>query len=635
MSQRTDPLGHTTKYQYNNLNQLTQITDPLQGITTLSYDLNGNLQTVQDARQQGTNNKTVYTYDNFDHLQTRTDPLTRQESYVFDQLGNLTSFTDRRGKVATYQYDGINRRTFAGYGTLPGPTYESTVNYTYDGGNRLSKVVDSTSGTITPVFDGLDRLTSETTPQGSVAYQYDNDSLLQTATVSGQPTVNYYFDNASRLYKVAQGSTVTLIGYDNGNRRNSLTLPNGIVLTYGYDIDSRINSMSYQLGTTSIGSLTYQYDSAGRRTQEGGSLAATGFPQAMSSATYDVANELTNWNGTTITTDANGNILNDGVAAYTWNARNQLITRASTSFQYDSVGRRTLNAAGNNLLYEGWNAGQELSGTTPVANRILGGIDEFFSRADSSGGYSPITDALGTVLALTTSSGNISTQYSYDPYGNATSNGGTSTNVSQYTGRDNDGNGPYFYRARYYDPQIGRFLSEDPFGFRGGINLYRYAADSPTRFSDPFGWDVTITLWPGAFGNGHVGVGVNTTDTVGFYPTNTSLCLVFGCSVPGQVGNDQDHHSGMSPDVIVIPTTPDQDASMQRAIDNWSGKYNLYGRNCASFVEYVLNAGGVSAPQDTVPKTLWHDLHQLHDTYPNMPVSVDNGPPIDLEPRFP
>jgi RHS repeat-associated protein len=489
LAQRTDPLGHTTKYQYNNLNQLTQITDPLQGITTIGYDPNGNLQTVQDARQQGTNNKTVYTYDNFDHLQTRKDPLTRQEAYVFDQLDNLTSFTDRRGKVATYQYDGINRATFAGYGTLPGPIYESTVNYYYDGGDRFTKVVDSTSGTITPVFDGLDRLTSETTPQGSVAYQYDNDSNLKIATVTGQTAVNYYYDNASRLYQVTQGSTNTLIGYDNANRRNSLTLPNGIVLTYGYDNDSRISSMSYQLGTTTaVGSLTYQYDPAGRRTQVGGSLAATAFPQAMSLAVYDVANELTNWNGTTITPDANGNILNDGVAAYTWNARNQLIARSSTGFQYDSFGRRTLNAAGNNLLYEGWNTGQELSGTTPVANRILGGIDEFFNRADSTGAYSPITNALGSVLAVTNSSGNITTQYSYDPYGNTTSNGGTSTNVFQYTGRENDGNGLYSYRARYYSPTFGRFLSEDPIGFGGGdMNLYAYVSDSPTAFADPSG----------------------------------------------------------------------------------------------------------------------------------------------------
>jgi len=490
---RTDPLGNTFRYQYNNLNQVTQITDPLQGITSFSYDPNGNLLTVQDARQQGTNNKTVYTYDSFDHLQTRTDQLSRQETYVFDQLDNLDTFTDRRGKVTTYKYDGINRRTFAGYGTLPGPTYESTINYTYDGSNRLSKVVDSTSGTITPVFDGLDRLTSETTATGSVAYTYDNGSRRTSTTVSGQTSVCYTYDSASRLTGLGQGTcpiitNTTSFTYDNANRRSTLTLPNGVVLTYGYDNDSRINSMSYQLGTTALGSLTYTYDGDGRRTQVGGSLAATGFPQAVSSATYDVANELTNWNGTTISYDSNGNIQNDGVTAYTWNGRNQLITRGATSLQYDSYGRRTLNPAGSNLFYEGWDIAQELSGSTPTANRILGGTDEFFSRADSTGAYSPITDALGTVLALTNSSGNVTTQYSYDPFGNTTTVGSPSTSVFQYTGREIDGNGLYYDRARYYSPAFGRFVSEDPLQFGGGgANFYAYVADNPTDLIDPFG----------------------------------------------------------------------------------------------------------------------------------------------------
>jgi len=251
------------------------------------------------------------------------------------------------------------------------------------------------------------------------------------------------------------------------------------------------------MGTsTSVGNLTYQYDAAGRRTQIGGSFAATNFPPAMSSAVYDVANELTNWNGTTITPDSNGNILNDGVAAYTWNGRNQLISRASTSFEYDPYGRRILNTAGNNLLYEGWNAAQELSGTSSLANRILGGIDEFFNRTDSTGAYSPITDALGTVLALTNSSGNITTQYGYDPYGNTTSYGGTSTNVFQYTGRENDGNGLYFYRARYYDPTLGRFISEDPIQFWGGINFYSYAENDPVVSKDPTGKDTYVCTAP-------------------------------------------------------------------------------------------------------------------------------------------
>jgi len=489
---RVNALGHVVKYQYNNLDRVTQITDPLQGITSFTYDPNGNLQTVLDARQQGTNNKTSYTYDSFDHLQTRTDPLQRQESYVYDQLGNLTSFTDRRGKVTTYKYDGINRRTFTGFGTQPGPTYESTITYTYDGGNRLSHVVDSAYGTITPVFDGLNRLTSETTPTGSVSYTYDNGGRRTSTTVTGQPSNCYTYDNANRLTGIGQGTcpvstNTTSFTYDNDNRRSTMTLPNSIVATYGYDGDSRVNSMSYQLGTTAIGNLTYTYDAVGHRTQLGGSLAATGFPQAVSSAVYDVNNEQTQWNGTNISYDANGNIQNDGVAAYTWNARNQLTGRGSTSFQYDPYGRRTLNPAGNNLLYDGSDVAQELSGSTPVANRIVGSTDEFFNRSDSSGSYSPITDALGSVLALANSSGTIVTQYGYDPFGGTTSTGASNTNSSQYTARENDGNGLYYYRARYYSPSLHRFVSQDPIGLDGGANLYAYAANSPTNLRDPSG----------------------------------------------------------------------------------------------------------------------------------------------------
>jgi RHS repeat-associated protein len=267
-----------------------------------------------------------------------------------------------------------------------------------------------------------------------------------------------------------------------------VTFSNGIVLTYGYDNDSRPISINYKLGTTEVAGITYQYDAAGRRTQFGGNIAATGFPSAVSSAVYDVNNELTNWNGTTVTYDNNGNILNDGTNAYTWNGRNQLITRASTSFQYDSFGRRTLNAAGKNLFYDGFDVAQELSGTTVTANRVVGGTDEFFGRTDSTGTYTPITDAMGSVLALANSSGTILTQYSYDPFGGTSTAGATNSNSSQYTGRENDNNGLYYYRARYYSPSLHRFVSQDPRGLAGGgANLYAYAGNSPTNLRDPSG----------------------------------------------------------------------------------------------------------------------------------------------------
>jgi len=269
-------------------------------------------------------------------------------------------------------------------------------------------------------------------------------------------------------------------------------------VNYGYDTDSRISSISYQTGLANvIGTLSYVYDGAGRRTQVGGTLSRTNLPATVSSASYDAGNELTSWNGTTISYDANGNIANDGTAAYTWNGRNQLVGRAGTVFQYDPYGRRTRNSAGNNLFYDGADATQELSGGTPVANRAVGGTDEFFTRTDATGTYTPITDALGSVLGLADSSGNIVTQYTYDPFGNTTSSGAASSNTSQYTGRENDGNGLYYYRARYYSPVFGRFMSEDPIGFMGGINRYAYANEDPVNNGDPFG----LCSDPGGSGN--------------------------------------------------------------------------------------------------------------------------------------
>ena len=92
-----------------------------------------------------------------------------------------------------------------------------------------------------------------------------------------------------------------------------------------------------------------------------------------------------------------------------------------------------------------------------------------------------LTDLLGSTIGLSGGTA-IQTSYAYDPYGVATSAGTATTNSYQFTGRENDGTtaGLMFYRARYYNPAWGRFVSEDPIGIAGRVNLYPNVGGQPT-----------------------------------------------------------------------------------------------------------------------------------------------------------
>ena len=105
-----------------------------------------------------------------------------------------------------------------------------------------------------------------------------------------------------------------------------------------------------------------------------------------------------------------------------------------------------------------------------------------------------LADALGSTVGLVNSAGGIDTSYTYQPFGAATVNG-TNANPYQFTGRENDATGLYFYRARYYSPTFQRFVSQDPVGFRGGdANLYAYVGNDAINLLDPEG------LWTAAVG---------------------------------------------------------------------------------------------------------------------------------------
>jgi RHS repeat-associated protein len=382
--------------------------------------------------------------------------------------------------------------------TYAGPT---TTDYTYDDGNRLTQIVDSIAGTITRTYDDLDRLISETTPQGSVSYTYDNAGRRATMTASGQSTVNYTYDDANRLTQITQDTAIVTVAYDDAGRRTSLTLPNGIVVQYGYDKASRLTELKYMNGEVELGNLLYLYDKNGNRNKVGGTFARTDLPQAIASSTYNNANRQTALGGKSMVFDKNGNLTSvtqsGATTTYTWNPRNQLTaisgSGVSASFVYDGLGRRekkTINGSLTEFLYDGLNPVQETAGANVLANTLSGlGIDQFFSRIDVPAGNTSymLGDGLGSILALTDSAGAIQTEYTYEPFGKVSTNGLSDSNSFQYTSRENDGTGLFYYRARYYDPQLHRFVAEDPIGFGGGLNNYAYVGDAPMNYRDSLG----------------------------------------------------------------------------------------------------------------------------------------------------
>ncbi len=314
-------------------------------------------------------------------------------------------------------------------------------------------------------------------------------------------------------------------------------------MAYSYDTESRVTGLTYSSGSTQLGTLTYSYDAAGGVTGKTGSLAQSNTPTPVSGNAFNADNEMSGFNGATLTYDNNGNLTADGTNAYSWDARKHLtgISGAATaSFAYDAAGRRvrkTVNGTTTQSLYDRLNPVQELDGTnTPTAAMLTGlGIDEYLARTDPGNGtQSFLGDMLGSTLALTNSSGAITTSYGYQPFGATTVGGSASGNSYEFTGRENDGTGLYFYRARYYSAMLQRFIAQDPIGFRGGFNLYGYVSNTPLNLVDPLGTQqqqvVPPSLAPSPTPSPILPGNGNTRET----PTNGPFdcCCWPGCGIP-------------------------------------------------------------------------------------------------------
>jgi RHS repeat-associated protein len=495
LTQTIDALGRRTYFAYDNLGRLLTRTDAKAGVTTSTWDADSNLLSIKDAN----GNTNTFTYDPMNRLLSRTDGLGKSDARTWDTNGNLTKYVDRRGQTSAYAYDTLNRLTTETYS-------DATVTRAYDWYGRLSQVSDSASGKFTFNYDLAGRLLGTSNPVGAVNYTYDGRGAMAARQVVGQPALVYAYDPAGNLTSAAIPQASATFSYSARNQLTGITRGNGVLSAYNYDQDGRLLSITHSKGAAILASDSYGYDAVGNRLSHAASIAQPLVTPATTN-TFNAANQMTQFGSTANVFDPNGNLAKEGVATtYTWDGRNRLKSIATaagqtTNFAYDFAGNLITQADSGPSL--NLTKSFVLDDLTDIANEtasdgtsysVLAGrsIDSHLAVSQLNGQILfGLADGINSTVATVDQNGTQQSQFLYEPYGQTTTAG---KYPFQFAGRTPVNENLYYNRARFYDSQSGRLLSEDPTGMRGGPNLYQYGANNPLKYLDPTGLDVTVTV---------------------------------------------------------------------------------------------------------------------------------------------
>ena len=505
---QTDASGNSTSFAYDKLNRVVGITDPLGSTTKFTYDPLGNLLTATDAR----GNKTTLTYDAETRLQTQTDALGRSTSFVYDKGGDLIQFTNRLGAVSKFGYDALRRLTSE---TYP----DATVSRAYDSGGRLVRVVDSQAGTFTTTYDVVGHVIGNSTPFGTIEFVRDPAGRVTSRTVVGQPQETFGYDANGNLTSASMGQASLTMSYDIRGLRESITRSNGVDSSFTFDAMGRLLSRTDSKGATILNSENYSYDANGRRSNNQ-AIIAQALTTPAATGTYDVGDQIRQFGTQSYTTDAAGNVTSitgtAGITHLNWDGRGRLQSINTPDGQtinltYDFDGNLIQKASSNgatidfildnltNIALQYDNSGRNFSFLTG------NGFDMQFGFVDAGGqAHFALQGNLGSVVASTDSSGAIEGTAFYEPYGQTTT---TATAYPlAYQGHFQVVSNLYYYRARYYDPVSGRFISEDPL-VRPGYSPYWFNLNDPTNQVDPLGLQTPLQVGVGAVAGAIVGVG--------------------------------------------------------------------------------------------------------------------------------
>jgi len=510
----TERSGRTTRYSYDFLEHLAETVNPEGGVIHYEYDANGNLVKLVDSN----GNVTSFEYDRDDRLIRKTYADGKYISFIYDGAGLLTKRTNARGintdfgydsnhnllfinysddtPDVTYEYDDYNRvkqRQDAigiyqyGYDansqliTIDGPWANDTITYNYDELGRRTGLTPQGGQAIIYTYDNLNRVTGIQIGTNTYSYSYSNASpLLQNLTRPNGSLTNYAYDTLNRLTEISNKNSSNEIinkyvyAYNQVDMRSSETITNGNPITsfqneltiYDY------NKVNQLLSSTNL-SKAFTYDDDGNMTQ---SYTPEGYEFT---ASYDVENRLRSIEYT----DGSGVIHK---TEYLYSGDDFLVEMKK--YENSSLVSDIRFVRDGSLLVQVRDASNNIAHEYVWGPNLGGGIGGLLNLNVSGQNYSYLYDGKGNVAILLDSSQAIVTTYTYDTFGNLLSKTGTLDQPFKFSTKPYDEKaGLYYYGYRFYSPISGRWLTRDPLGEAGGINLYGFVEENPINFWDTFG----------------------------------------------------------------------------------------------------------------------------------------------------
>lgn len=503
----TDANLKDTKFEYYKNGSRKNQTDALNHITSFTYDPPGFMASLTDPSDAAT------TFDKADLTMTKTDPLGKTTIYEYDKAGRIKNITDRNNKITHYTYtpDGVIDTITYDYPNGP------SVSFTNDELDRITSMTDSL-GTTTynyTDYDSLNRILAVTDPNGFVvSYKYDAAWRLKELAYPGNKKVIYDYDALNRLWTVKldwlNPVQTTTYHYDPAGRLDYTDNFNGTITDYGYDDANRLTSLINKKSDDTI-IASYVFPAQPEGLDAVGNIKKViqtepltpAFTEETTGYTYNLKkNRLDLAGSDSFTYDNEGQLATGYGSTYTFDYEHRLTASTgafNATYSYDGVGNRLQAVRGSvttKYIYDiNGNLLAEADGSNNITKYYVHGLGLLAMVVPSTPDnvYTYHFNNIGSTIAITDATQEIKNKYSYDPFGVLLSEV-EDVNLKQpfkYVGQYGvmtEPNGFYYMKARYYDPKVGRFVSEDPIGFGGGdVNLMRYVRNRPTMLIDPFG----------------------------------------------------------------------------------------------------------------------------------------------------